>query len=386
MNDNDAPGGPPGLTIDDAHFEEQFPLSPLDDYMIHQTPDPVRIMWTSDPRVYDRHWMVAHDDAGEALIATGGSFYPNLDTAEAWAIVNVGGQHRSVRAFRRLGADRMDMAIGPIRPTIVRGLREWRFVLAENEWGIAYDLTWRDTRRQIYHASETPAASAYPRGRRGDVTAGFEGFGTVEGWVEADGRRIALHADSCHGSRDRHWGVGRGVGGPNLHVGRPMRPGWIGGNWIEFRDFAIWGNIVLYKFGDARPGMGRVVKADRRLKFEPDTHVFLEGVIDYTLDDNSVKQVHFRRLGYQTAYLRCGMYGGTPDKGIFQGQYVGDDVVEGDFFDVTLPENRIRLRGLDQHHCVITCDGETTTGILQPVEPDAYEQCRQGKRGWSLLE
>ena len=382
----DEKGQPPGLTVSDAHFDEQFPLAPLDDYMIHQTPDPVRVMWTSDPRVYDRHWMVCHDDKGEALIATGGSFYPNLDTAEAWAIVNVEGQHHSVRAFRRLGADRMDMHIGPIRPSIVQGLRHWRFVLDENEWGISYDLDWYDTRRQIYHASETSPEAAQPRGRRGDITAGFEGFGAVEGWVKVGDRRIELNKESCHGSRDRHWGVGRGVGGPNLHIGRKLRPGWIGGNWIEFRDFAIWGNIVLYKFGDPRKGMGRVVKADRRLRFEPDTQVFVEGVIDYALDSGEVKQVHFRRLGYQTAYLRCGMYGGTPDKGIYQGQYVGDNVVEGDHYDVTKPENRVKLRGLDQHHCVITCDGETTTGILQPVEPDAYEACVAKKRGWSLLE
>ena len=30
------------LIVGDAHFAEQFPLSPLDDYLIHQTPDPIR--------------------------------------------------------------------------------------------------------------------------------------------------------------------------------------------------------------------------------------------------------------------------------------------------------------------------------------------------------
>ena len=102
---------------------EQFPLSPADDYMIHQTPDPIRVMWSSDPRAYERYWTVFHDDAGELIVATGGSFYPNLDLAEAYAIVNHRGDHRSVRAFRRLGADRMDLRVGPIHPTIVRGMR-----------------------------------------------------------------------------------------------------------------------------------------------------------------------------------------------------------------------------------------------------------------------
>ena len=34
---------------------------PLDDYMIHQTPDPIRVMWSGDPRAYERYWMVCHD-------------------------------------------------------------------------------------------------------------------------------------------------------------------------------------------------------------------------------------------------------------------------------------------------------------------------------------
>jgi len=370
---------------DSDHFDEQFPLSSIDDHMIHQTPDPIRVMWSSDPRTYERHWEVFHDDAGELMVVTGGSFYPSLNTAEAYAIVVYKGQHRSVRAFRPLGADRMNMHCGPIKPTIVEGLRQWRFLLEPNEWGIAYDLDWRDTKRQIFHGSSLPSGSGYPAGRREDITSGFEGFGTLEGWVEIDGKRIAVTRDSFHGTRDRHWGIGRSVGGPNLQFGQHQSPGWIGGNWISFKDFAIWGNIVLYNFGDRRKGMDKVSKTERRLKFDPDTKQFVEGIIDYTFKSGGKKQVHFRRLGNQTAFMKCGMYGGTPDKNIYHGQDVGE-LVEGDSFDVTNPEVRKALSGLNEHHCAITCDGETTTGIIQPVEPDAYEACAKGARGWAFLD
>jgi hypothetical protein len=47
---------------------------------------------------------------------------------------------------------------------------------------------------------------------------------------------------------------------------------------------------------------------------------------------------------------------------------------------------RSRLMGLDEHHCEVTCDGETTTGILQPLEPDAYNACARGRPGWRFLE
>jgi hypothetical protein len=370
----------------DDFLSEQFPLSPIDDHLVHQTPDPIRVAYTTDPRFFERHWNVFHDQKGELLIATGGSFYPNLNTAEAFAIVTYRGVQRSVRAFRSLGVDREAMHVGPIRPSIVSGLREWRHVLAENSWGISYNLQWFDTHRQVYRAAYSPLAGGKPPGAQRHVTAGFEGFGEVCGWVEIDGQRVELSRSEGRGTRDRHWGIGRGVGGPRYQPdGKPPKAGWIGGNWIQFTDFAIWGDIVLYRRGDARKGHGKVVKAERRMRFEEDTRVFLEAEIDYTLQTGETKTVHFERLGFQTAYMTCGMYGGTPDKQIYQGSFVGENVVQGDKYDLRDPANRLLLRGLDEHHCRITCDGEVTTGILQPLEPDAYEACVRGDRGWSIL-
>ncbi len=367
-------------------MSDQFPLAPVDDFMIHQTPDPVRVVWSTDPRFYERHWNVFHDDVGEVMIATGGSFYPNMDTAESYAIVTHRGVQTSVRAFRSLGTDRMNMHVGPIKPTIVEGLRRWRHVLEENEWGISYDLEWSDTKRQIYHAAYAPLDHVQPKGGQRHVTAGFESFGEVEGWVKIGDVTVELSRARCKGTRDRHWGIGRGVGGPALQPGgRPGKAGWIGGNWISFRDFAIWGNQVLYNFDDPRPGMGKVVRTERRLRFEVDTKIFLEGEIDYTLADGQIKRVRFERIGFQTAYMCCGMYGGTPDKGLHHGMSDGTFRVEGDRYDVSDPLVRTRLRGLDEHHCRISCDGEETTGILQPLEPDAYEACARGDKGWSFL-
>lgn len=370
----------------DDSLLEQFPLSPADDWFVHQTPEPIRVMWSSDHRVYERGWTVFHDATGDLLVATGLSFYPNLDTAEAYAIVNHCGDHRSVRAFRRLGGDRMDLRIGPLHPTIVEGLREWRFELDDNAWGITFDVTFRDTMRGMFRERKATPDRSFPPGRQPDVTAGFESFGTVEGTVTVDGTTITLDPATCRGTRDRHWGVGRNVGGPALELPRPRTTvGHSGNSFVAFSDYAIWGDQIMYPFGDARPGMGRARVADRRLRFEPDTHIFVEGEVDYLLDDGDVKRVHYERVGAQTAYLRCAMYGGTPDSGIHQGEYVGDDVVEGDRYDVRTPEARTHLMGLDEHLCRVTCDGETVLGIYQPIDPDAYERCAAGLPRWSFL-
>jgi hypothetical protein len=64
----------PGLTISDSHFDEQFPLAPIDDYMIHQTPDPVRVVWSTDPRIYERFWVICHDNKGELLLSRARAF------------------------------------------------------------------------------------------------------------------------------------------------------------------------------------------------------------------------------------------------------------------------------------------------------------------------
>src|SRR5207237_472610 len=219
--------GDDDLTVSDEYFGEQFPLSPLDDYMIHQTPDPIRVMWTGDFRAYERYWMVCHDPTGEVLVATGGSFYPNLDRAEAFAIVSHGGRHTTVRGFRPLGVDRADMRIGPIAP--------------------------------------------------------------------------------------------RGVGGPACAFGGRLNVGVSGNAFVAFPSWKLWGDRVYYPFGDRRAGSARVGKPTRWLRFEPDTNIFVEGIVEYPLDTGEVRKVHYERIGQQTAYLRCGMYGGTPDGDIHQG-------------------------------------------------------------------
>ena len=255
----------PALTINDPHFAEQFPLSPLDDYLIHQTPDPIRVMWSGDPRAYERYWMVCHDPTGAVLVAVGGSFYPNLDRAEAYAIVNVDGLHTTVRGFRALGADRADLRIGPIVPRIIRGMRWWRFELEPNDWGISFCLDFRDTTRQTFREPLSNSAAGHPRGRRSDVTTGFESFGEVEGWVNTHGRRIELPPGSP-GTRDRHWGVGRGVGGPALSLGGRLHIGTSGNAFVAFPSWTLWGDRVFYRYGDERPGSGKVAKPNRRLR------------------------------------------------------------------------------------------------------------------------
>jgi len=71
---------------------EHSPMSGVDEYLIHNYPSPVRVMWTPDSRLR-AVWFTCQDRTGDLLVTCGLGFYPNLGTAEAFAIVNVRGQH-----------------------------------------------------------------------------------------------------------------------------------------------------------------------------------------------------------------------------------------------------------------------------------------------------
>jgi hypothetical protein len=374
---------------------EHAPLSGLDEFLVHNAPHPVRVMWTPDAQAYERVWFTCQDRVGELLVVIGLAFYPNLGTAEAFAIVNVRGMHTTVRAHQKLRNDRMDMTLGPFSFEVVEPFRQWRLRLdpshepggASGGHGIAYDMTWFDTKRPVFRQL---GAGIIVGGRAVSPVAGYDGFGRQEGWVEAHGKRYPLGTQTHLGTRDHHWGTRDGVGGPGHYMGMQHPHS---GEWVEFEDFGIWGDHVLYNIGDARKRSAILTTRVHRMRFEPDTHLLKSGEVDLHFADGNVKTMAFERLGNQIAFLRCGMYGGpnggTPDGDIWHGMAVaqGDEVVvHSETFDVNDPEVRQSLAGLDQHHCRVTCDGEVTYGLVEPYDPLCYEVSKAGVMGFSLLD
>ena len=115
-------------------------LSSMDDYPLHQIPDVIRHVGTSDRNFYDRYYFNLHATSGELCVILGLGQYPNLGIQDAFALARRGTEHRVVRASRTLG-DRMDTSVGPFRVEVLEGLRRVRFVLEPNEHGIELDLS-----------------------------------------------------------------------------------------------------------------------------------------------------------------------------------------------------------------------------------------------------
>jgi len=362
---------------------EHTPMSGIDEYLIHNYPHPVRVMWTPDSQAYERVWFTSQDKVGDLLVVCGLGFYPNLGTAEAFAIVNVRGQHTTVRAHRPLGDDRMSMRVGPIAFEVLEPFRRWHLTLDETEHGTSLDITWEDTKRPVFRVL---GAGVIVGGRAYGGVAGYDGFGRQTGWVEAHGERFELAPPTHQGTRDHHWGTRDGVGGPGMYRGM-QHP--YSGEWVEFEEIGIWGDHVLFNLGDRRPGSATLRQRVHRMRFEPDTHLLLGGEVDLHFESGEVRTMTFERLGHQIAFLRCGMYGGpnggTPDGDIWHGMDVGE-AVSGETYDVTDPDVRRRICGLDQHHARFELDGEVSFGLAEPYDTLCYKISRAGVMGFSLLD
>jgi hypothetical protein len=358
-------------------------MSGIDEYLVHNYPHPVRVMWTTDAQAYERIWFSTVDDVGALLVVCGFAIYPNLGTAEAFAIVNHEGRHTTVRAHRRLGDNRMDMRVGPIAFEVVEPFKQWRLTLDENAFGTSFDIRWFDTKRAVFR---NLGAGAIAGGRPFGGIAGYDGFGVQDGWVDTGTRRFDLTRDHYNGSRDHHWGTRDGVGG------RARWSGWqhaLSGAFAQFPTWSVWTDHLLRNLGDPKPGSSTLRRRTHRLQFEPTTNLVCGGEIDMEYASGEVKTMRFERLGNQIAFLRCGMYGGpnggTPDGDLWHGEYVGDGVVSGETHDANDPEVRARICGLDQHHVKFACDGEISFGIFEAYDTLAHDMAVQGKQGISRL-
>src|SRR5580765_318493 len=102
-------------------------LTPLDDYLGHQTPETVDHVATSDRNFYDRYYFNAHTLDGDVFLVVAMGLYPNIGVIDAFATCVVRGKTQHiVRASRELGSDRMDTTVGPIGVEVIEGLRKFR--------------------------------------------------------------------------------------------------------------------------------------------------------------------------------------------------------------------------------------------------------------------
>ena len=206
-------------------------LTKGDDFPVHQTSEPIAFAGT-DRNFYDRYFFNGYSPDGSIFFAAAMGFYPQLGIVDASFCVIVDGVQHNLRASRRSGGERLDLAGGPIPISIDAPLEAMTLRIAPNEGPLTAETSFTGRHFPIEE----------PRFIRRNGTRLFMDYtrltqnGRWSGWLAVDGAQIAVDS-AWTGTRDRSWGV-RPVG-----ASEPQPPPE--GNFNQF--FWLW---TPCNFGD----------------------------------------------------------------------------------------------------------------------------------------
>jgi hypothetical protein len=211
-------------------------LGPLDEYPVHQVPQPIAWPGPSDRNFYDRSYFNAHDRTGDIFLISGIGYYPSLGVKDAFVLVRRGDVQTAVHLSDAIDADRLNQHVNGYRIEVVEPLQRLRIVMDETE-GIACDLTWDGLFGVVQEQRHLMRS-----GTRVTLDAQrFAQLGSWSGQLVIDGEEITVDPVTWIGTRDRSWGI-RPVGAAEP-AGRPADPPFEGMWWLyipmAFDDFAI---------------------------------------------------------------------------------------------------------------------------------------------------
>lgn len=373
-------------------------LNKLDDFPIHQTPEPIAHPASSDRNVYDRTWFNGYTADGEHYFGIGMAIYPHRGILDcAFSVVDRGGRQHAFFASRRAPLERTEMWVGPFRIEIIEPLRRTRVVIDDNETGIACDLTFSARTSAIEEARQT----LRHQGRANMDATRFDQFGVWNGTVRhPDGE---LTVTDFHGTKDRSWGVRR-VGEPESG-GAPQRPGsffflWAPLIWPDHVTHAIFFDgprgEALVREGIVAPSFPseaaiptalegtdeRMATAVHRVRYQPGTRWAAHCELDLIDVYGKVRTISLEPL------LRFQMKGlgyGHPEWG--QGMWKGELAIGSESFDPMAidPLSRDNLH-LQQVVRATDNEGRVGTGVLEqivfgPYAPGGFTDFLDGAKG-----
>ncbi|MEX2245940.1 MAG: hypothetical protein WEC75_04570 [Dehalococcoidia bacterium] len=334
-------------------------LTPLDDYLVHQIPEPVERVFTSDRNFYDRYYFGANTLDGSVVMIVAFGLYPNMGVMDAFAAVVVDNTTEHIlRASRELGHDRMDTKVGPIGVQVLEPLRTMRVYAEPNEHNLSFDLTFEGVtfpfeEPHFFRRGGPRAVMDYTRMTQN---------GRWSGKLTAGDRTFDVAPDSWWGAKDHSWGI-RPLGGDPPAA--PPRDGQAPGffwTWtpVQFDDACLmytcsedgdgsrWHSAaeLLRPYGKGEPEHLTVVGHD--LKLKAGTRLFDGGTLRMARRDGSPVAVTMQPKS--TIYMSGAGYAYLG--GWRHAQYHGPLVVEGETWDLRDAET-VRNAGI---HTQTVCD------------------------------
>ena len=86
-------------------------LGPMDEFPVHQIPQPIAWPGSSDRNFYDRSYFNAHDRTGDIFLITGIGYYPNLGVKDAFVLVRRGDEQTAVHLSDAIDQDRLNQNV-----------------------------------------------------------------------------------------------------------------------------------------------------------------------------------------------------------------------------------------------------------------------------------
>ena len=373
-------------------------LNRLDDYPVHQTPEPLAVVATSDRNAYDRTWFNGYAADGSYYFGIGMAVYPHRGILDcAFSTVRPGERQHCFYGSRRAPDERTDTSVGPFRLEVVEPMRRTRIILDDNASGLSCDLTFSTRTAAIQEARQTLWSGT----RRIMDATRFDQFGRWSGTIHTPDGDIKVDEAVCRGTKDRSWGVRR-MGEPDTG-GAPTPPGgafflWAPIAWDDHITHAIFfdgprgealvreGIVApLYASESAVPGVldgrdQRMATARHRVVYVPGTRLAASAEIDLVDLDEKVRTLSLDPI---LKFQMKGLGYGHPEWG--QGMWKGELEIGGESFD-PMQLDPLAPENLHVQQVVRATDGSRTgIGVLEqivigPYAPAGFTQALDGAR------
>ena len=115
-------------------------ITSFDDYLIHQTPQALAHVGTTDSNAYDRYFLEGFIADGSLMFGGAFGLYPNRDVTDGAFSVSVEGTQYSLFASARAPTERGESRVGPLRIEIIHPMRALRLLVDDHERGFFADL------------------------------------------------------------------------------------------------------------------------------------------------------------------------------------------------------------------------------------------------------
>ncbi len=362
-----------------------MPISPMDEYLAHQTTDTFDYVFTSDRNFYDRYYFNMHDSSADFFMVAGMGQYPNLGVTDAFVAISHGTNQYVVRSSRALGHDRLDTRVGPFTIEVLEGLKSLRLRCDENEWGLSFDVRFDGT----VPALEEPKSFTRNQSRVMMDVSRYAQVGQYSGHVDVGGMHYDVTPETWKGARDRSWGV-RPVGErepPGIGI-EALKQG-IHGFYHHWIPLQLDRGMIKVMFDADYAGTPKVEESVFVPAFGQSGEIREYGSpqieVDYLSGTREMKAARTRLAGehgddlvitsipQRTVYLAAGT-GYLPTEDWGHGFYRGPAVTEGLTFDLSTQEKRSQYAVLNETLCRFELStGEVSYGMHENMCIGVYK-------------